>query len=356
MGASEVYATNHPAMSWQGFGALIAMVGWGLWVARGHLRDVWQKARRNAPDVDDSEEMLPYRTALFGFFGAAVYIACWLYASGMSLLCVALFLPGAFLLYLSITRIVVEGGLVFVRMPMIPQTFVTHTLGTAARLSMPSLVSLALSYAWFSDIKCTFMVAAAHASRTVDRAGVGRKAILWGIGGSLTVALACSIGYTLYMGYRIGAFNMDRWLFQSAGLIPFDELASNVRNPFDTDLRRLGFMGLGAGVMALLTFLRIRFTWWSLAPLGFPIAAVQMVRNTALTIFIAWALKVMLQRIGGNRLYRRALPCFFGLMLGYYTGLGIAWIVAERYVYLGSIGIFVVIAMFLEKYNINVEF
>ena len=327
MGASEVYATNHPAMSWQGLGALIVMVGWGLWVARGHLRDIWRKARWNAPDVDDTGEMLPYRTALFGFVGAVAYIACWLYASGMSLLCLVIFLPAVFLLYLSITRIVVEGGLVFVRMPMIAQPIVTHMLGTGAHLSMPSMVSLALSYSWFSDIKCTFMVAAAHASRTVDRAGVGRKAILWGVGGSLIVALACSIGYTLHMGYQIGAFNMDRWLFQSAGLIPFDRLAGNARNPLETDFKRLGFMGLGAGAMALLTFLRIRFTWWPLAPLGFPIAAVQMVRNTALTIFIAWALKVILQRIGGNQLYRRALPFFFGLMLGYYTGLGIAWIV-----------------------------
>ena len=327
MGTAAVYATNHPAMGWQGFGALVVMVSWGLWVARGHLRDVWRKAWRNAQDVDDSEEMLSYRVALFGFLGAAVYAACWLYASGMSLLCLALFLPAVFLLYLAITRIVVEGGLVFVRMPMIAQPFVLHTLGTNVNLSLPSMVSLAFSYTWFSDIKCTFIVAAGHASRMVDRAGVGRKAILWGIGSSVVTALVVSTGYTLYMGYQIGAFNMDRWLFQSAGLIPFDAMARNLRNPFDPDLKRLGFMGMGAAIMAILNILRYRFTWWPLAPLGFPICSVQMVRNTAFTIFLAWALKVILLKIGGNHLYKRAMPVFFGLMVGYYTGLGIAWIV-----------------------------
>ena len=29
------------------------------------------------------------------------------------------------------------------------------------------------------------------------------------------------MGYTVFMGYKIGAYNMDRWLFQSAGQIPF---------------------------------------------------------------------------------------------------------------------------------------
>ena len=327
MGSAEIYTTNHPALSWQGFGALIVMVGWGLWVARGHLKDVWRKAWLGAQDVDDSTEVLSYRVALFGLAGAAVYVAGWLYASGMSLLCIALFLPAVLLLYLAITRIVVEGGLVFVRMPMIAQPFVVYTLGTTANLSVPSIASLALSYTWFSDIKCTFMVAAGHASRLVDRAGVGRKAILLGIGSSVTVALGVSLWYTLYMGYQIGASNMDLWLFQSAGNIPFNSLAKHMRNPFDTDFRRLGFMGGGMAVMALLTFLRTRLPWWPLAPLGFPISSVQMVRNTALTIFIAWALKVLLLKIGGNRLYRRAMPFFFGLMIGYYAGLGLAWIV-----------------------------
>ena len=39
--------------------------------------------------------------------------------------------------------------------------------------------------------------------------------------GSVVMALICSIGYTVYMGYKIGAYNMDQWLFQSAGQIPF---------------------------------------------------------------------------------------------------------------------------------------
>ena len=327
MGAPDPYSTDHPALSWQGFGAMTVLVLWGLWIARGHLKNVWRKARHNAPDVDDSGEMLSYRTALFGFFVAVGYATIWLHTSGLTALSLLFFIPAVYVTYLGIARIVVEGGLVFVRPPLLAQSFAIFSLGTATQVTVGPLTAFALSYSWFSDLKATFIVAAAHASKLVDRVQVGRKAILWAIVGAVTMALVCSIGYTVYMAYQIGAYNMDRWLFQSAGQLPFGNMDAKLRNPFDPDWTRLTFMGIGAGVMGLLTFLRYRFTWWSLAPLGYPVAGVQMVRNTALTIFIAWALKVLLLKIGGQTLYRRAMPVFFGVMVGFYAGLGVAWIV-----------------------------
>ena len=327
MTAPDPYSTPHAALSWQGFGALTVLVLWGLYIAREHLGNVWKKARHNDPTIDDSNEMLSYRTALFGFIATLIYLAAFLYATGLSVLCLIFFIPAVYIIYLGIARVVVEGGLVFVRPPLLAQSFTIFSLGTSNNVTLAPLTSLALHYGWFSDLKATFIVAAASASKMVDRVGIGRKAILFAIVGSLFMALACSMGYTIYMGYQIGAYNMDRWLFQSAGQIPFNNVSSKLHNPFDPDLKRLTFMGIGAAVMAILTLLRYRFTWWPFAPLGYPIAGVQMIRNTALTIFIAWALKSILLKIGGQTLYRRAMPFFFGLMVGFYAGLGIGWIV-----------------------------
>ena len=327
MTAPDPYGTQHAALSWQGFGALAVLVIWGLWIAREHLKSTWRKAWHKDTNIDDSDEMLSYRTAVFGFIGALIYLTAWLYASGFSVLTLLLFIPAVYITYLGIARIVIEGGLVFARPPLLAQSFAIFSLGTNVHVTLGPLTSLALSYSWFSDLKATFIVSAAHAAKLVDRIKVGRKAILWAIVGSLIMALICSISYTIYMGYTIGAYNMDRWLFQSAGVLPFNNIDAKLRNPFDTDTKRLTFMGIGAIVMGALTFLRYRFTWWPIAPLGYPIAGVQMVRNTALTIFIAWALKVIILKIGGQALYKRVLPFFFGLMIGFYLGLGIAWIV-----------------------------
>ncbi len=54
------------AVQWQSFGALCALVGWGFWTARGHLRDVFRKAWNPSAQVKDSDEILSCRTGVVG--------------------------------------------------------------------------------------------------------------------------------------------------------------------------------------------------------------------------------------------------------------------------------------------------
>ena len=62
-----VYGVSYePLLAYQGGGALIAMVLLGLWTGRGHLRDVWRKARSRHADIDDGDEIMSYRAAVIG--------------------------------------------------------------------------------------------------------------------------------------------------------------------------------------------------------------------------------------------------------------------------------------------------
>ena len=79
---------------------------------------------------------------------------------------------------------------------------------------------------------------------------------------------------------------------------------------------RLFFTGVGASVMGLLMFMRQRFLWWPLHPLGFPVALTWPLRYDWFAIFIAWLAKSLVLRYGGVRLYRILLPFFLGLILG----------------------------------------
>ena len=73
----------------------------------------------------------------------------------------------------------------------------------------------------------------------------------------------------------------------------------------------------GGTAMALLLFLRQRFVWWPLHPLGFPIAStLTIVYYGWLSIFLAWLFKTVILRYGGVRLYRTMVPFFLGLTLG----------------------------------------
>ena len=89
-------------------GAMIVMVLLGLWTARAHLWDVlqhvWQPERRS-----DGDELMSYRTAVVGM--ALVVMSVWLWSSGIPLWAVFVYLFGTFVIFLDLTRVIVEAGL-----------------------------------------------------------------------------------------------------------------------------------------------------------------------------------------------------------------------------------------------------
>ena len=326
VGLGDTYCSSSPPMAWQGFGGFVILALWGVWMARDHLRDVFRKAFFGSPSVDDKGELLSYRTAVCGLIAGLLYMVVFLIATGMSPGVVVVFLFAVFVLYLGVTRIVIEGGLVFLRGPMIAQHFTAYTLGVTA-ISPPSMVALAVSYAWFCDVKSFFMPALAHAAKLSDTLRLRREAILTAVGVALTVGVGTSIAYTLSMGYELGAYNYGDWIFRRGAETPYNAIIKKMQNPFETDWRRIGLMGAGASVMAGLTFLRYRFTWWPLHPIGFPVAYTLPVRLSAFSIFLSWAAKSIILRFGGIQLYRKAQPFFFGIIAGYFVGCGISFFV-----------------------------
>ncbi|MEM2465345.1 MAG: DUF6785 family protein [Candidatus Bathyarchaeia archaeon] len=76
---------------------------------------------------------------------------------------------------------------------------------------------------------------------------------------------------------------------------------------------------LGAVVVLVLYFLRLKFAWWPINPLGFILAGNPRVNvdGAFLVALIAWALKFSIFKIGGSRLYYKVLPFFVGIIVGW---------------------------------------
>lgn len=326
VGAGDNYCSASPELGWQGFGGMIVMVVWGIWMARDHLGDVFRKALTNDKRVDDSQELLSYRTAVLAGLLGLLYMVVFLFKTGMSLLVIVMFLFGVFVIYLGVTRIVIEGGLVFMRGPMIAQHFTAYTLGVSG-MSPRSMTALAVSYAWFCDIKSFFMPAAAHASKLGDALKLNRRTILVSVSLSLVTGVITSMYYTLTMGYAEGAYNYADWIFRRGSEVPYDAIVKKMRNPFDTGWGKLGVMTAGGAVMALLSYLRYRLAWWPIHPIGLPVAYTLPVRLSWFSIFLAWAAKLLILRLGGIALYRKAQPFFYGLIVGFFFAAGVSFVV-----------------------------
>ena len=80
--------------------------------------------------------------------------------------------------------------------------------------------------------------------------------------------------------------------------------------------------------MGLLTFVRQRFIWWPVHPLGFATGMFNIMNWVWFSTFVAWLLKTIILTYGGASLYRKIRPFFLGLILGQVSVAGL-WIIID---------------------------
>ena len=75
-------------------------------------------------------------------------------------------------------------------------------------------------------------------------------------------------------------------------------------------------MGIGFGITGLLAFLRLRYGWWPLHPIGYLMITTFPGAHLWLSIFIGWLCQTLIVRFGGSQMYTAAKPFFLGLIVG----------------------------------------
>ena len=125
------------ALSWQCGGAFAAMVVWGFWMARRHLRAVLRSVFRGTGELDDSREMCSYRLAVIGGIAAAVYILAWFWKSGIDLYIAVLLLASVMIVYVGMTRLAVQSGVLYITATFSPQALTTAVAGDRRQPARP---------------------------------------------------------------------------------------------------------------------------------------------------------------------------------------------------------------------------
>jgi hypothetical protein len=201
-------------------------------------------------------------------------------------------------------------------------------------MSPSTMVGIGLTHTFFCDTKGWMMTPFAHVVRIAKSAGMtGRKreGLFGWIGLGSVLGAVTAIVLVLYLSMRLGAYHFGVATFQWSHLTIWGTVATRVKEsfaePFATDWARLGFAGIGAAIAGVLFFLRTRFGWWPLNPVGFAISSSYPIRDSAFGVFLVWLTKVVLFRVGGLELYRKAIPLFVGMLVGYVLGVGLGFAV-----------------------------
>jgi hypothetical protein len=322
-------ASDKPILAHQGMGAMMVLVLFGLWVARPHLGAVWRRGLRGDPAVDDSRELLPYRAALLGLAGGIGTMAVLLWQAGMPLWIALLLVLLALLLFVGLTRIVVEAGMAEAVAPMIAASTLVSAVGSTA-LGPAGMVCLAFTYIWQGDIRTFVLASCTHGLKLGEHLGQRLRPLLWAMGLALFLGLGASTLTLLHLAYQYGGINLNQWFFGPGCQLPFEYAADKLNTPTGPDWGGWAHTATGALVMGLLMRARHLWPWWPLHPLGYPIAITWLTNQIWLSIFIAWLLKLAVLRYGGPQLYHRTRPFFLGLIAGQFAVAGL-WLVIDYF-------------------------
>jgi len=322
-----IYGSPSPIFAHLGMGAMITLVIAGLWIAKSHLKDVFKKAFVGDPKIDDSGEILSYRAAVFGTILGLIIMIVWLYLSGIPLIPVLLFIFGAMLLFIGLTRVVSESGMAEAVASTISSSFVVSGIGSSA-LGPAGLTAMSLTYIWSADLRTSVIASTANSLRIMEGETKRKRPLFWVMMLSIIVTLVSSIWLLLTLAYSRGGINCNDWFFVGGARAPYEFYVSKILNPTEPNWAGWFITTGGAIGMLLLMFMRAKFLWWPFHPIGFAIGPIWIMDQIWFTVFLAWLIKFIIVRYGGLKLFQRFRPFFLALILGQFTCNGV-WIIID---------------------------
>ncbi|MEW6752061.1 MAG: DUF6785 family protein [Candidatus Latescibacterota bacterium] len=314
-------------LNYQGLGALVAFVLLGLWVAREHLKEVARKFLGLDSRLSDDDEIMSYRAAVVGLLGGTTVMVGWFAYLGAPWWAGALFVALAMLIFTGISRIVAESGVPALISPMVAPDFMIFGLGSGL-LGAKAVCTFSVSYVFATDIRVFLMGMVANGLKLIE--GMSRRSrrqVFWAILAAVFVGVLGSLWTVMQLAYKDGGINSSPWFFNNMPNLIYQTAVRGMEQA-EVYWPGIGFLGVGAAGMLALTYLRQRFLWWPLHPIGFPIMTSWVVDWMWFSIFMAWLIKIIILKYGGAALFSRSRTFFFGIIVGRMLITG-TWLVAD---------------------------
>jgi hypothetical protein len=322
MGTEPGRASAFPYLTQQSFGAWFAIIGTALWTARGHFRQVWQKALHPSQSaLDDSQEPMSYRTALIGILLGMAFLTWFCLQAGMTLGVILFYFGFFFLLSVGITRIRAELGPPAHEMAgnMNGPFLLSLFAGTQA-VGLPNLTMMSMFW-WFTGrgYRTNAMPCQLEAMKMGQQGRVNMKGMGFAMMFAMFVGGLASFWAALHLQYGAG---INRMTDHNWG--QFEQVKAWADSPARPDFWGQIWVGIGALAALGMMWMRMRFLWWPFHPAGYAISLTFGAEYYWSCLLLATIIKFFVLRYGGYKLNRLVMPFMFGIILGEY-GVGAFW-------------------------------
>jgi len=300
-------------------GGAVMLVLWCLWTMRAHLSDVWRKAIGKAPEIDDSREAQSYRFAFFGLIFGYLGMFLWLViAAKMQAVMAFGILTGSLVVFIMLSWLVAQAGLLFVTQAFAPSQITTVFMGSAAFDARSLVMSSLTEHIGWQDSREFMMPPLLNSLKGAAETGLSARSLSRALALCVVLAVVLSGAVSIWLPYTHGgALGLNNpWMYNWAPCMSFQWANSQVAAPQPPQTPAMLQM-LGGAVFVLMLFVcRSYAPALGLHPAGFLVAASYALYELWFSLFLGWAIKTPIVRYGGMRGYRAAMPFFLGLILG----------------------------------------
>ncbi|MDO8587040.1 MAG: hypothetical protein Q7T82_08370 [Armatimonadota bacterium] len=311
-------------VGYQAVGAAVAVCLSLVWLAKPHLKLVWERVSLGKHKGLDANEMMSYRTAFVGAIVSLMLVIAWCWLAGMNVLVAAfMMICFIFLVVAVMSRCVAEVGLLMLQGLFRPID-VWAVGATRISLGAGNLAPMALMHGAFMRDPRTLMPVFMDGLKLSDGVKLPRRSLAIGLALAIPVTMIAAYVIHLLIAYNRGGVTLNTWFFGANPTLYMGEARGILLGPKTFDVRAPAFFSVGLLFTFFLYFMRARFWWWPFHPLGYAIGASWPAMVYWVAFFMGWLCKNLLLRYGGIRAFRMFRPLFLGLIFGEFAS-AILW-------------------------------
>jgi hypothetical protein len=307
-------------VGYQQFGSFYAFVGFILWVGREHFGHILRRAfGRDTATAAELTEPLSYPVAFWSFAAAFSFIVIWTVAAGVRLPVALLIWVTYLVIALGLTRLVAEGGLMFVHtgwMPMGPLAFLFG--GGPGKLFDPASVAPAsiLSGGLMLELRGFLLPSFVQSFKLAHDRKIALRPLVALIFAVTVISFWMSVWVVMRLGYTVGGLQLQRWWIQTGATQPALHTVGIARGLNEDYWQNWIWFGVGALSTYAMMVARSRLIWFPLHPIGLLMCVPFALSTMWFSISLGWMAKGLITRFGGTDSYRKTIPLFLGLALG----------------------------------------
>ena len=296
-----------------------------LWLARDHLKLVVRSVYRGRDLIQECHGLLCPRLALFIFVAGFIAVTVWLNLFGMDVLPTLMFLVICFMLQLVNSRLICQGGLPYLTLPLAPPDGFLAFFQTRLIAPLTLYMALVVQKVTFLDIRESLMPSLFHSAK-LSEGSTPRFRFLTGILLAIVVGVVVSFVAYLALYYKFGLNTLpDEWAIDTSRRI-HENFAQLLNHPEEPKRWSMIFTMVGVGVMSLLVAGYHQFIWWPLHPIGYLTTYSSAMQILWFGFFIGWLCNTLVLRYGGVALFKEVRRVFIGLIVGDIT-MAIFWLI-----------------------------